>query len=178
MSRSRGSGQGRTGHRERGNCRTGVERVCNHRLLAYVVARIVRRTNGADLSRMDQAALMGARRVKFPPSLKPGIWGAVIGAAVISVLGFSTFGWTLGGTAERLARERAQTAVVDVLTPICVERFHQQTDASAKLTEFNKTPTWKRRSIIEEGGWATVPGTNTPNSAVASACAERLARSL
>jgi hypothetical protein len=116
--------------------------------------------------------------MKFPPSLKPGIWGAVIGAAAISVLGFSTFGWTLGGTAERLARERAQIAVVDALTPICVERFHQQTDASAKLTEFNKTPTWKRRSIIEEGGWATVPGTNTPNSAVASACAERLARSL
>jgi hypothetical protein len=127
---------------------------------------------------MDQGALMGARYVKFPSSLKPGIWGAVIGAAAISVLGFSTFGWTLGGTAERLARERAQMAVVDVLTPICVERFHQQTDASAKLTEFNKTPTWKRRSIIEEGGWATVPGTNTPNSAVASACAERLARSL
>jgi len=37
-----------------------VERVCNHRLLAYVVARIVRRTNGADLSRMDQGALTGA----------------------------------------------------------------------------------------------------------------------
>ena len=118
------------------------------------------------------------RPLRFPPSLKPGIWGAVIRAAVMSVLGFTMFGWTLGGTAERLARERAQTAVVDVLTPICVERFHRQTDASAKLTEFNKTPAWKRRSIIEEGGWATAPGTDTPNSAVASACAERLARSL
>ena len=77
---------------------------------------------------------MGAqlmRSLKFPPSLKPGIWGAVIGAATISVLGFSLFGWTLGGTAERMAKERAQTAVVDVLAPICVERFRQQADAAS-----------------------------------------------
>jgi hypothetical protein len=102
----------------------------------------------------------------------------VIGAVGISVLGFSTFGWTLGGTAERMAKERAQTAVVDALAPICVERFRQQADAPAKMTEFNKASSWDRRSIIEKGGWATIPGTETPNSAVATACAERLARSL
>jgi hypothetical protein len=118
------------------------------------------------------------RSMKFPPSLKPGIWGVVIGAAAISVLGFTIFGWTLGGTAERMAKERAQTAVVDVLAPICVERFQQQADAPAKLTEFNKASSWDRRSIIEKGGWATAPGTATPNSAVATACAERLARPL
>jgi hypothetical protein len=118
------------------------------------------------------------RSVRFPPSLKPGIWGAAIGAVVITVLGFSTFGWTLGGTAERMAKERAQTAVVDALVPICVERFRQQTDAPAKMSEFNKASSWDRRSIIEKGGWATMPGTDTPNSAVATACAERLARPL
>jgi hypothetical protein len=118
------------------------------------------------------------RSMTFPASLKPGIWGAVIGAAVISVLGFSIFGWTLGGTAERMAKERAQTAVVDVLAPICVERFRQQADAPAKLTELNKASAWDRRLIIERGGWATVPGTDAPNSAVATACAERLGRPL
>jgi hypothetical protein len=118
------------------------------------------------------------RSVKFSPSLKPGIWGAVIGAAAFSVLGFSMLGWTLGGTADRMAKERALTAVVDVLTPICVERFHQQADAQAKLVEFHKASTWDRRLIIEKGGWATVPGTDAPNSAVATACAERLARPL
>jgi hypothetical protein len=108
--------------------------------------------------------------MKFPPSLKPGIWGAVIGAAAISVLGFSTFGWTLGSTAERMVKERAQTAVVDVLAPICVEKFQQQADAPAKLVEFNKVPSfWDRRLIIEKGGWATMAGTDTPNSAVATA---------
>jgi hypothetical protein len=42
------------------------------------------------------------------------------------------------------------------------------------LIEFNKVSSWNRRSVIEKGGWATMPGTDTPNSAVASACAERL----
>src|SRR5262252_9205054 len=102
------------------------------------------------------------RSMKFPPSLKPGIWGVVIGAAAISVLGFSLFGWTLGGTAEQMAKERAQTAVVEVLAPICVERFRQQADARAKMTEFNKASVWDRRLIIEKGGWATVPGADAP----------------
>jgi hypothetical protein len=106
--------------------------------------------------------------MKKYPSLKPGIWGAVIGAAAISVVGFSTFGWMLGSTAERMATERAQTAVVSVLAPICVEKFQHQADASAKLIEFNKVSSWNRRSVIEKGGWATMPGTDTPNSAVAS----------
>jgi hypothetical protein len=94
------------------------------------------------------------------------------------VLGFTIFGWAFGGTAERMAKERAQTAVVEVLAPICVERFKQQADAPTKLTEFDKASSWDRRSIIEKGGWGTPPGTATPNSAVANACAERLARPL
>lgn len=116
--------------------------------------------------------------MKRYPSLKPGIWGAVIGAAAISVVGFSAFGWTLGSTAERMATERAQTAVVGVLAPICVEKFQHQADAPAKLIEFNKVSSWNRRSVIEKGGWATMPGTDTPNSAVATACAERLGNPL
>jgi hypothetical protein len=111
---------------------------------------------------------------KFP-SLKPGIWGGVIGAAAISVVGFSSLGWTLGSTADRMAKERAQIAVVDVLAPICVERFQHQTDAATKLIEFKKvSSSWDRRSFIEKGGWATMAGTDAPNSAVVTACAERL----
>jgi hypothetical protein len=102
--------------------------------------------------------------MKAYPSLKPGIWGAVIGAVAISVLGFSSFGWTLGSTAERMAQERGQTAVVAVLAPICVEKFQHQADASAKLVEFNKVSSWDRRSTIEKGGWATMPDNDNPNS--------------
>jgi hypothetical protein len=53
----------------------------------------------------------------------------------------------------------------------------EQTDAAAKLVAFNKAPSWDRRSLIEKGGWATFPGTDKPNSAVVSACAEKLGSS-
>jgi hypothetical protein len=112
--------------------------------------------------------------MKHFPALKPGLWGAAAGAVAISVVGFSSFGWMLGSTADRLAQTRAEDAVVAVLTPICVEKFQHQTDASAKLAEFMKVSTWDRRALIEKGGWATTPGSDRTNSVVVGACAERL----
>jgi hypothetical protein len=112
--------------------------------------------------------------MKVHHGVKPAVWGAVVGAVAFTIVGFSSLGWTLGSTAEKMATQRAETAVVAALTPICVEKFQQQTDAAAKLVAFNKVSSWDRRALIEKGGWATMPGSNAPNSAVASACAEKL----
>lgn len=82
-----------------------------------------------------------------------------------------------GGSAETLATSRAATAVVAALTPICVEKFRQAADASANLTEMKKAAYVSEQSkFVEKGGWATMPGSNEPNSAVARACAESLGR--
>jgi hypothetical protein len=43
-----------------------------------------------------------------------------------------------GGTAIKLADERANTAVVAALTPICVEKFLQNSDAKANLAVLQK----------------------------------------
>jgi hypothetical protein len=111
------------------------------------------------------------------PELKPAMWGAVGGAVIMSIVGFWGLGWTLSSTAERMARDRAETAVVDTLTPVCVAGFEAQPDAAAKLTELKKISTsWDQRSFIEKGGWATAPGSATPNSDVARACAEKLGK--
>ena len=113
--------------------------------------------------------------MKIYPGLKPAVWGAVVGAVGIAVVGFSTLGWTLGSTADRMANERAEVAVVAALTPICVAKFEAQADASKKLAQFKGVATsWDQSSFIENGGWATMPGSATPNSAVAHACAEKL----
>jgi hypothetical protein len=78
--------------------------------------------------------------MKIHPGVKPAVWGAVVGAVAFTIVGFSSLGWTLGSTAEKMATQRAEDAVVAVLAPICVEKFQQQTDASAKLVAFNKFP--------------------------------------
>src|SRR6266516_1445282 len=110
------------------------------------------------------------------PSLIPALWGVAVGAVAMSVIGFSSMGWTLGSTAERLAVARSESAVVGVLTPICVEKFQQQNNSATKLIEFKKAASWDQRALIEKGGWATTPGSERTNSAVASACAEKLGR--
>ena len=114
--------------------------------------------------------------MKAHPSLKPAVWGAVAGAVAMSVIGFSQSGWMLGSTAERMAADRAESAVVSVLAPICVEKFQQQANSTAKLIEFKKAASWDQRALIEKGGWATTPGTEKMNSAAATACADKLGR--
>jgi len=92
------------------------------------------------------------------------------------IIGFSWLGWTLGSTAERMAVERTNSAVVAALTPSCVASFMRQPGAAVKLAEFQKIDSWKQAEFIEAGGWATPRGEKTPNSGVAEACAAQLAK--
>ena len=61
----------------------------------------------------------------IPKWLKPGIFGVVIGAAALPIVGFSWGGWVTSGTAEKMASERARLEVVAALVPICVEQSSQ-----------------------------------------------------
>jgi alpha/beta superfamily hydrolase len=108
-------------------------------------------------------------------AVRPALWGAAAGAIALAIVGFSWGGWVTGGAAETIATNRAETAVVVALTPICVEKFRHAADASANLAEMKKTTySWDQGKFVEKGGWATMPGSTYPNSAVAKACAESL----
>ncbi len=41
--------------------------------------------------------------MQVPQWVKPGVWGAIIGAIGMMIIGFGWMGWTLGSTAETLA---------------------------------------------------------------------------
>jgi hypothetical protein len=101
--------------------------------------------------------------------------GIAIGAVASVVIGFSWGGWTTGGTADRLAAERADTAVVTALTPICVEKFLQNGDAKANLAALQKiSSNWEQGDYVQKGGWATQPGATSTDYHLARACAEKL----
>ena len=110
--------------------------------------------------------------MKVPLWFKPAFWGVVIGALGIMILGFAWWGWVLGSTAERMAKERADSIVVALLAPVCVERFMAQPD---KLAEF-RSASWRQQEIVEKSGWATIPGSSAANSALAKACVAGLAK--
>jgi hypothetical protein len=108
-------------------------------------------------------------------SLKRLLQGAAAGAAVAMIVGFNWGGWTLGSAVEKVAKERADTAVVAALAPICVNQFRQAANASTNLTELTQISyAWDRGTFIENGGWAIMPGSEKADSVVAKACAETL----
>ena len=107
--------------------------------------------------------------------LKPGVWGAVIGAVGLMIIGFSQFGWMLGSTAEQIARERSNSAVASTLASVCAGRFFAQADSAAKLAELEKLRMdFAQNSFIEKGGWAVALDTSIPNSELQSECAKRI----
>jgi len=101
--------------------------------------------------------------------------GIAIGAIASMVVGFSWGGWMTGRTADKIAAERADTAVVTALTPICVEKFLQNSDAKVNLAILQKiSSNWEQGDFLQKGGWATQPGATSPDYHLARACAERL----
>ena len=106
--------------------------------------------------------------------IKLGLWGAVGGAIVLAIIGFTWGGWVTGGTAQTMAEEMAEDAVVDRLAPICVEQFNQGLEKVQKLEELKETGSWQRDDYVEEQGWATMPGEDKPDSKVAKKCADML----
>src|SRR5689334_19277512 len=108
-------------------------------------------------------------------SLKRLLQGAAAGAVATIFVGFYWGGWSLGSTAVKFADDRANTAVVAALTPICVEKFMQNRDAKANLAVLQKISTsWEQGDYLEKGGWATRPGATSPDYQLARACAEKL----
>jgi hypothetical protein len=107
-------------------------------------------------------------------SLKRLVQGAVVGAAATMIVGFNWGGWMLGGSARTLADTTARSAVVAAVAPICVDQFQRSSDAAAHLVELKKVSTWERATFVEKGGWAVMPGSKSPDSGVAQACASLL----
>jgi hypothetical protein len=114
-------------------------------------------------------------------SLKRLLQGVVVGVALTVVVGFNWFhygfGWTLGGTAETMASNRVDVALVAAYTPVCVEKFVGPAD-DAKWEELAKVESWKRDDFVKKAGLATIPGATEPNSSVAISCAGVLTKLL
>jgi len=112
--------------------------------------------------------------MKLPPilqgeSLTRLIQGIAIGAVATIVVGFYWGGWTLGSTAEKMAQQRSETAVVAVLAPVCAEKFAALPDAAAKKVALAKVDSWKRSDEFPKD-LVTLKGETSPNSDLVDAC--------
>lgn len=111
----------------------------------------------------------------FPEWTKPGVYGALLGAVSVAVLGFSWGGWTTAGGAEELAQTRAAEKVTLAMVPVCLDLSAVDADRIAKLAKLQETSSFQRRTAMMETGWATLPGKDAPNRDLATACLAELA---
>ena len=69
--------------------------------------------------------------------------GIALGVALTVAAGFNWFGpgfgWATGGTVDRTANKRAETAVIAILAPICAEKFLAQPDVVARKSLSEKS---------------------------------------
>ena len=102
-------------------------------------------------------------------SLKRLLQGAAAGAVATMFVGFYWGGWSLGSTADKMAKERSDSAVVTALAPVCADKFRALPNAEAKQVALSKVDSWKRQDEFPKE-FVTLPGESSPNSALAAAC--------
>ena len=116
--------------------------------------------------------------MEIPSGVKPGLWGAAAGAIAMAIVGFSYLGWTTEATAQKLAQDTADTAVV-IGAGAVLRHQGRGRSQPATLTKFQaEQSSYSRSDIVMKAGWATLGGQavdgKTGSDALARACAEKL----
>lgn len=111
-----------------------------------------------------------------PKWLKPGLYGAVIGALALGIAGFAWGGWVTGGTAKLMAHNQAKMEVIAALVPICLEKSKQDPMVTQTMAKLKDAASYNRSSLLMKTGWATMPGSDEPNRGVATACMDQLTK--
>ncbi|MEW9922337.1 hypothetical protein AB2B41_22285 [Marimonas sp. MJW-29] len=109
-----------------------------------------------------------------PEWLKPGIYGAVFGAAFVGIVGFSWGGWVTSGTSNDRAMAMSRDEVVASMVPVCLDMARTDPERTRKLEMIRAASTYQRRDALIAAGWATVPGTDAPDRDIAQACLKEL----
>lgn len=117
---------------------------------------------------------IGERWEKYQPTKGAVIWSFAGGVVLTMIVGFTLGGWVTGSSARDMANNAAEEAKMEVVSAFCVDRFVHSANARENLAELKKADSWDQESLIEDGGWVTVPGSDNPFDEAADGCAERL----
>ena len=102
------------------------------------------------------------------------LWACLGCVAATLVLGFTWGGWVTGSNASEMANKAAAKASTELAAAVCVNRFVNDPDATAKLAALKGAEYWKRNDFIEKGGWVMLPGVDKAVTGAAELCAQHL----
>ena len=106
--------------------------------------------------------------------IKSFIGNAIVGAIVMSIVGFSWLGWVLESTANQNAKNMSEEAVIVSLAEICVYQASQDPEKDLKFKELKEKSSYERDDYVIKQGWSTIAGEEEPEYGVANKCAELL----
>ncbi|MFL5336063.1 MAG: hypothetical protein ACJ8H8_23550 [Geminicoccaceae bacterium] len=123
---------------------------------------------------MNEAQSFGQRVAAYRPTKGLVFWAAAAGAVATIVVGFAWGGWVTGGSAKRMAETAAAASRDTLVAAVCVDRFQAGGDAQAQLAALKLLQGYDRGSVIEKGGWATMPDKAKPTSTATRLCGDQL----
>jgi hypothetical protein len=102
------------------------------------------------------------------------VWSWVATVVVTMIIGFAWGGWVTGSTAQRMAKDAADDAVIARLGEICVVQFNQDPARDQKLEALRQASTTQQRRIyVQDQGWASI-GDEELGRAVSDECVRLL----
>jgi hypothetical protein len=111
--------------------------------------------------------------MKFSDSIKPAAWGGVGGVIVGMTLMSYGFGYMSPSSAEKIAQQRTDSALVSVLAPECAVKFRALPDYTTKRAALEKAAAYQRSDLIPKE-LITFPGKGYPDSELVAACSAEI----
>jgi hypothetical protein len=97
--------------------------------------------------------------------------GFVAGGVLTALIGFHWGGWMLTSTAEKLADQKVEKAVVAAMAPVCADKFRALADYNARVAKLQKEESWNRRDDFPKT-LVTLPGDDDVSGALVDACSK------
>lgn len=102
---------------------------------------------------------------------RPAIYGAIAGAVLTMVVGFSWGGWVTGSGAAKLVTAAGKAGTLQAQVLQCVELARLDPDRAGKIATITAASSYARRDAVMATGWAQLPGMTAPDRDLATACA-------
>jgi hypothetical protein len=133
-----------------------------------------REERDAERKRSEQKALRREATVK---RVKDIVWTSVI-ASLITIIVVTSLGWLTTQAVVERAREQGAKELVALRASICVVKFQQRPDATAKLAEFKALSYGERDTAINkfvtEEKLATMLGEDAPAPGAVDKCTDAI----
>ena len=113
---------------------------------------------------------------ELQPSKTMLAWACAGSIAATLVVGFTWGGWVTGGTAQDMAGKAGDEARGQLASVVCAESFMAAPDAAVQLVALKElSGSYQQRQFVEKGGWAVMPGKDSPDRRAVDLCTRVLA---